>query len=461
MVLGLFFCSILAAGMWYLAGLGDAILYRERASEAADAVAFTASAVHAKGMNIIVLLNLTMAAVLSIRVALKALLTVEIIAEVVFGLICLNPFGGEWACAALPLVGDAIGFTQDAIQVTREPINMALTSMSKTQEVVARVIPPAALAASTEVGTKYKPTVMLALGVSQPTLTSLPVEAGSANYLCKEAGEAIGDILAFILKKAGLGGIGAAAKWIGDRVGDLVKGNPAYWCEIPGTPKPPQGTDLMDAVKEQCKQKKQQADDSKTKFDQAKCEKDTLKENQDKINGKLGAAGGSSNNWDKMLPKKPASDYGNGCSANETVGVAEIAKKKIEGDRKMVALGHFSSKTGSVRLAVESSVGAIAGAVPDAFTQSEFFFDCKGQWTGRDCNRDGEDAMWHFRWRPRLVLFDNTHKLFRGPAMALASAFTVRYEADEAASVIPFRRNYKLLAELQGAAKNPKDVYIH
>src|SRR5579871_5744799 len=77
MVMGLFLCVLVAAGLWYLSGLGEAIVYRERTQEAADAVAFTIAAAHAKGMNVLVLINLTMALILSIRVALKALLTVE------------------------------------------------------------------------------------------------------------------------------------------------------------------------------------------------------------------------------------------------------------------------------------------------------------------------------------------------------------------------------------------------
>src|SRR4051812_40836726 len=74
MVLGIFMCSCIVGVLWYVAGLGDAIVYRERMQEAADAVAFSGAVLHARGMNLIVLINLLMAVVLAIRVALKMLI---------------------------------------------------------------------------------------------------------------------------------------------------------------------------------------------------------------------------------------------------------------------------------------------------------------------------------------------------------------------------------------------------
>jgi hypothetical protein len=46
--------------MWYVMGIGDAILWRDRSQEAADAVAYTSAAVHARGMNFISAMNIVM-----------------------------------------------------------------------------------------------------------------------------------------------------------------------------------------------------------------------------------------------------------------------------------------------------------------------------------------------------------------------------------------------------------------
>lgn len=71
LVTGLFACAFLIGALWYLLGIGDAILFKERMQDGADAVAFAPSVIHARGMNLIALLNLTMAAVLAVLVGVK------------------------------------------------------------------------------------------------------------------------------------------------------------------------------------------------------------------------------------------------------------------------------------------------------------------------------------------------------------------------------------------------------
>src|SRR5688572_6404862 len=73
LVLGVFMAACIAGMLWYLAGIGDAIIYRQRMQEASDAAAFSAAVLHARGMNLIVLLNLIMACVLGVRVTLRAI----------------------------------------------------------------------------------------------------------------------------------------------------------------------------------------------------------------------------------------------------------------------------------------------------------------------------------------------------------------------------------------------------
>src|SRR5688500_18521132 len=58
LVLGIFMCACMVGALWYLAGIGSAIIYRERMQEGVDAVAFSGAVLHARGMNLIVLLNL-------------------------------------------------------------------------------------------------------------------------------------------------------------------------------------------------------------------------------------------------------------------------------------------------------------------------------------------------------------------------------------------------------------------
>jgi len=65
MVMGLLFACFLASALWYVIGVGDAVLFRDRMQEAADAVAFSSAVVHARGMNFIVVCNLLMFALVA------------------------------------------------------------------------------------------------------------------------------------------------------------------------------------------------------------------------------------------------------------------------------------------------------------------------------------------------------------------------------------------------------------
>ncbi|MFK8002618.1 MAG: TadE/TadG family type IV pilus assembly protein, partial [Polyangiales bacterium] len=58
MVIGLFMAVFLVGMLYYIVGLGDAIAYRERMQDTSDVGSFTAAVVNARGMNLIVMLNM-------------------------------------------------------------------------------------------------------------------------------------------------------------------------------------------------------------------------------------------------------------------------------------------------------------------------------------------------------------------------------------------------------------------
>jgi hypothetical protein len=73
MVLGLFMAFFLVGALYFIIGIGNTILFRERMQDAADAAAFSAAVMDARGMNLIALINIIMAAALAILVALRAI----------------------------------------------------------------------------------------------------------------------------------------------------------------------------------------------------------------------------------------------------------------------------------------------------------------------------------------------------------------------------------------------------
>ena len=70
-LLAVFMAVFLIAVVAYVQGIGSAVLHREQMQDAADAAAFSSAALHARGMNVLALLNMLMAALLAILVALK------------------------------------------------------------------------------------------------------------------------------------------------------------------------------------------------------------------------------------------------------------------------------------------------------------------------------------------------------------------------------------------------------
>ena len=76
MVMGVFLACSLIAGMWYVMGIGDAIIWRDRSQEAADAVAYTSAAVHARGMNFISAINIIMLIIVSLYLLMCIIRTI-------------------------------------------------------------------------------------------------------------------------------------------------------------------------------------------------------------------------------------------------------------------------------------------------------------------------------------------------------------------------------------------------
>lgn len=60
MLTGLFMACFLIGSLWFIIGIGDTIVFRDKMQQAADAGAFSSAALHAKGMNFISLCNLVM-----------------------------------------------------------------------------------------------------------------------------------------------------------------------------------------------------------------------------------------------------------------------------------------------------------------------------------------------------------------------------------------------------------------
>lgn len=84
MLLSLFMALLLIGTLYYLLGVGDAVLYRRIMQDGADAGAHAASVIGAKGMNLHALLNVVMAVTTGILLVIRS---VEVLLEIIIGVL--------------------------------------------------------------------------------------------------------------------------------------------------------------------------------------------------------------------------------------------------------------------------------------------------------------------------------------------------------------------------------------
>lgn len=436
LVLGIFMCACMVGMLWYLAGIGDAIVYRERMQAGADAAAFSGAVLHARGMNLIVLLNIIMACILGIRVALKVVATVLF---VVGAILTAIPFPVPIALGNIALqVGRA---TDQAARALKQPIDSSIKALNAVQEGIARVVPPASIAGSYQVGERYGPIVRSsAAGSPLSVRDGLPVVDGSEDKLCEMAGRAFGAILTW---KSPIPS--SLAGEVEGMLGKAVRAGGAYFCEIGSGGSPPDFSEELNAGAERgCNDKRgaleeelreadaqyrdactrhgancdgseetgltvdQQAElgrllsarDAKERelrdFDRDRCieeQRRAVNENLQNARADQGAA--ESSRGQGLNPQKVRANWHNGIDDAQVVAVAV-------GNEDSLNIAPRGVRAGAWQTRVDIEVPRTAQFT---IAQAEFFFDCDGAWTSNSCNgpnADDSNAMWQFRWRARL-----------------------------------------------------------
>ncbi len=177
MVMGVFMAALMVGFIYYVKGIGDAILFRERMQDAADSGAFAAVAVHARGMNLIALLNITMVSVLAVVTAFRLLAIMSSLASVPI-LICT--FGGA---------GDLLNQSKDLEETYVRPLFSVLRAGNTAANAVVTAIPIAAEAYGIDAATGAF-TVPVDTAFPYPTFDALPVVPSTLTELTQRAGTA-------------------------------------------------------------------------------------------------------------------------------------------------------------------------------------------------------------------------------------------------------------------------------
>jgi hypothetical protein len=192
LVMSLFLCGLLA----YLEGVASTLFYQQHLQDAADVSAFAAAVAEARGMNLIVLINLVMMGLLATLVALKLIQTLASIALVaVLSLV--------WLFAPL---ASTIPFLEAARESARaahkalEPLVMSgLRGLHLAAEGV-RVAVPAVAQAKVVLGVAQRLGPPVESAFSLPARLTLPVEPDAFEVLCKEAEDFVAGLVMLPLK---------------------------------------------------------------------------------------------------------------------------------------------------------------------------------------------------------------------------------------------------------------------
>lgn len=204
--------SLLLVGMvWALIGTGARVVQHETIQSSADAAAFSASVIKAKGLNIIAFCNLIMALLLALVMLLRAIKYALIGLAVVVSIcaavpVIFNPL--EPACVALaPDLDEFAGQTFPQLEDKAERfIKIAMKGLSVTERAVAHITPILAFAEAYHIGTdgayqkNFGSGQLVTIAWPLP-IEGLPVKDGTCQDLADNAKQYISDIAKMILDK--------------------------------------------------------------------------------------------------------------------------------------------------------------------------------------------------------------------------------------------------------------------
>jgi hypothetical protein len=203
MVMGIFMAVILVGAIYYVLGIGQSIIYHERMQDAADAGAFGAAVIHARGMNILAFLNIVSAAVMAVLVCLKVLEYLLLAAFTIATAICAAcSCPGCCGCCLICPVAVILGYGYDYVseirQAAEEPITQVCNINSQIMEATTMGIPYVAQAKVITYGTDTfnKPTRLAAM---TPLFGELAAEPDDSGLFCRKASNVGGRMAATLV----------------------------------------------------------------------------------------------------------------------------------------------------------------------------------------------------------------------------------------------------------------------
>ncbi len=425
-VMGIMIGAVLAAVLFHVMNCGFGILWREHAQDAADATAYEAAVWNARGMNLVVALNIMIALVMAVLICWRIIIIFTIVATALCAIACAVP-GGEELCGYVPSLGRAVGeeFKQDSKVSGR--VYQVIKLLHDGQKVIAAATPIMGTLASIDEANKHQAKFGIGFGTYLLPVVNLPsgkapnkscansklkkgtTSAGAwgdqlgkpvslpvsdkddVNTLCGEAGVEIGNLIfgiaGNVLKKIGIDlHIGSSPNNDFGKIFNQIFSAPGAAQVFCGD-----WDDIIDSAVDQTKcdnatdKKKCEQAQSDTKSD-SKSKKSTKMDKNalhwadiwsPAVNGSLFTQSWSFVMTDRSIYKQ----------LDAGVGIANF----VPGGTTNPSIGYDIDDTGITN------------------AEAEMFFDCSGQWSdgGSPVWKVGGDgcmgrAPWSMAWRARL-----------------------------------------------------------
>lgn len=390
MMTGLFMSCFLIGSLWFVIGIGDTIVFRDRMQEAADMGAFSSAALHAKGLNFISLCNLIMLAAVTIHIILGIINDIAFFVCLIFGVETLG-------AACVPY-----GWLNRAYRTYASVMKPALTGIAVAEKVASYGYPAMGAIEGYQNGKTYGG----GRGTSEVTVlplsaslipgggkSGLPVKAQPFNYLCVK----LGSILKGLVDKAlePLPGIVKkfAQSVLGRVMDALSKGIQFRYCNSQGGP----NGEIGDAAGQEAAAKANKTiDDANKEIERQNKNRPKGEEPKAKVGGVGGGIDpGFDSWWGNDGPMTVFEKGANGSAYFSTYAINVAPKMTDESESRVgVARG---TKNGMQKYTKQpTSFGY--------FSQSEFYFDCDSNWSAEQCNAE-DNAMFQIKWRARLKKF--------------------------------------------------------
>jgi len=428
-VLGIMIGAVLAAVLFHVMNCGFGILWREHAQDAADATAYEAAVWNARGMNLVVALNIMIALVMAVLICWRIIIIFTIVAAALCSIACAVP-GGEDLCELVPSLGRAVAdeFKQDSKVAGR--VYQVIKLLHDGQKVLAAATPIMGTLASIDEATKRQAKFGIGFGTYLLPVINLPsgkgpnkscaagklkkgnanagawgdqlgkpvslpvVDRDDVNTLCGEAGTQIANIIfgiaGDVLKKMGINinlGSGGGGSF-GSAFNALFSapGAAQFFCG--------QWDDVIDKAVGDVK-----CDGAP---DKKKCEQsksDTGKDAKSKKSTKLDK---DSLHWADIWT--PAV---NGSLFTQSWGFVLTDRSFYKAIDKGVGLANFVPGSGAAGAKTPNTYDLDDTGI--SIAEAEVFFDCSGTWSdvGSPIWHVGDSgcmgrAPWSMAWRARL-----------------------------------------------------------